>query len=62
MMRWNEMREKARAAGIDWPMPDSIQDAFDHFVKVAKKKNLTRLSEQGKGYDALEEALKRAGK
>ena len=62
MMRWDEMREKARAAGADWPMPDSIKDAFDHFMKVAKKKNITRLNEWNVGYGALEDALKRAKK
>ncbi|GAG61806.1 unnamed protein product, partial [marine sediment metagenome] len=62
MMRWDEMREKARAAGADWPIADSIKTAFAHFVKVAKKKNITRLNEWSQGYGALEEALKRAKK
>ena len=62
MMRWNEMRDKAKAAGADWPMPDSIQDAFDQFIKVAKKKNITRLNEWQKGFGALEEAVKNARK
>jgi len=60
MMRWDEMREKAEAAGADWPMPDSIQDAFDHFMKVARKKNITRLDEWNPGYGALEKAVERA--
>ena len=62
MMRWDEMREEALAAGADWPMPDSIKDAYDHFVKIAKKKNITRLNEWNAGYGVLEEALKRAKK
>ena len=62
MMRWDEMRDKARAANADWPMPESIQDAYDDFVKVAKKKNITRLSEWQTGYGALDEALRRAKK
>jgi len=60
MMRWDEMREMAQKAGADWPMPDSIRDAFKHFMKVAKKKNITRLDEWNPGYGALEKALKRA--
>ncbi|MFQ6035359.1 MAG: DUF4838 domain-containing protein [Sedimentisphaerales bacterium] len=60
MMRWDEMREKAEAIGADWPMPNSIQDAFDHFMKIAKKKNITRLNEWNPGYGALEKALERA--
>jgi hypothetical protein len=62
MIRWTEMREKATASGTDWPMPNSIQDAYDRFVQTAKKKNITRLNEWQDGYVALEEALKRAKK
>jgi hypothetical protein len=68
-MRWDEMREKAEAKGVDWPppatsggrpMPESIETAYQQFVKVAKKKNITRLNERGEGYGALEEAVRRA--
>jgi len=62
MMRWDEMREKARAAGAKWPMPDSIKTAYEQFLEVAKKKNITRLNERSRGYGVLEEALKRAKK
>ena len=62
MMRWDEMRKKAEESGADWPMPESIQDAFEDFMKIAKKKNVTRLNEWNEGYGALEEALKRAKK
>jgi len=62
MIRWTEMREKAKTAGADWPMPDSIQQTYDRFVQIAKKKNVTRLNEGQDGYVALDEALKRAAK
>ena len=62
MMRWDEMRETAQKAGADWPMPDSIQDAFEHFMRVAREKNITRLDEWNEGYGALEKALERAKK
>ena len=62
MTRWDEMREQAEAAGADWPMPESIKDAFEHFMKVARKKNITRLDEWNPGYGALEKALERATK
>jgi hypothetical protein len=62
MMRWNQMREKAQAADADWPMPDSIQEAFEQFKKVAKKKNITRLNEWQSGYGVLEKAVERASK
>jgi len=62
MMRWNQMRDKAKAANADWPIPESIRDAYEHFVDIAQKKNITRLNEWQQGYGALEEALKRAEK
>jgi hypothetical protein len=60
MMRWDEMRDAAKAANADWPMPESIQETYDHFVEIAKKKNITRLNEGQEGYGPLDEALKRA--
>ncbi len=62
MMRWDEMREKAEASGAAWPMPDSIQETFEQFMEIAKKKNITRLNEWNEGFGALEEALERAKK
>lgn len=62
MMRWNEMCEKAAAAGAAWPMPESIQDTFARFLEVAKKKNITRLNEWQAGFGALEKALERSPK
>jgi len=62
MMRWDELREKARAASADWPMPDSIKTTYEQFLEVAKKKNITRLNEWQKGYGALEKALERTKK
>jgi hypothetical protein len=61
IMRWDEMREKV-AAGVDWPMPESIETAYSQFMKVAKKKNITRLDPWHKGFAALEEAVKQAKK
>jgi len=62
MMRWDEMRQNAVTAGVDWPMPDLIQDAYDNFMQIAKKKNITRLDEWNEGYGALKKALERAKK
>ena len=62
MMRWDELREKARAAGTIWPMPNSIKDTYDHFIKVANEKNITSLNESSRGYGVLEEALERTKK
>ena len=60
--RWDKMREKAEESGADWPMPETIQGAFEGFMKIARKKNVTRLNEWNVGFGALEEALKRAKK
>jgi len=62
MMRWDEMRKKARAAGADWPMPDSIKTTYEQFLEVAKKKNITRLSEWSQDFGVLEKAVERAKK
>ena len=62
MTRWDEMRQKAEEIGADWPMPQTIQGAFEKFMKIARKKNVTRLNEWNEGFGALEEALKRAKK
>jgi len=60
MTRWNEMRDAAQKAGADWPLPASIQTVYDRFMTVAKEKNITRISEWKTGFDALDDALKRA--
>jgi hypothetical protein len=60
MMRWDEMRQKAEQTGADWPMPRTIRDTFQKFMKVAEKKNITRLNEWNEGFAALEQAIERA--
>ncbi|MBW7991680.1 MAG: DUF4838 domain-containing protein [Planctomycetes bacterium] len=60
MTRWDEMRQKAEEIGADWPMQETIQGTFEEFMKIAKKKNVTRLNEWNEGFGALEEALERA--
>jgi hypothetical protein len=62
MMRWDEMRDKAKATGVDWPMPETIKETYEQFLEVAKRKNVTRLNEWSQGYGVLDEALKRAKK
>ena len=62
MTRWDEMRKKSEEIGADWPMPETIQGAFEEFMKIAKKKNVTRLNEWNEGFGALEESLERAKK
>jgi hypothetical protein len=60
LMRWRELRAAAQAANAEWPMPPSVQDAYDQFMTIAKKKNVTRLNEGTSGFGPLEKALERA--
>jgi hypothetical protein len=60
MMRWNDMRDSAKAPSAVWPMPPSAKDTYDQFLTIAKKKNVTRLSEGQQGFGVLERALERA--
>ena len=57
MKRWEELRQRARSTGAEWPMGESIKNVFDHFMEVAQKANITRLRENHKGFDELEEAV-----
>ena len=43
-------------------MSESIEAIYERFVEVAKKKNITRLSEWRQGYGILDDAIKRAKK
>jgi hypothetical protein len=60
MMRWKDMQEAARTAGADWPLAPSIQETYDRFLTIARKKNVTRLNEWQEGFDALLKAIERA--
>ena len=55
LMRWNDMREAAKAAGADWPLPPSAKEAYDQFLTIAKKKNVTQLNEGQQGFGELGE-------
>jgi hypothetical protein len=60
MMRWEEMRKIAAGTSADWPMPESIQDTYDQFLTIARKKNVTRLNEWQEGFGTLLKAIERA--
>jgi len=60
LMRWNEMRDAAKAANADWPIPQLAKDTYDQFLTIAKKKNVTRLNEWQPGFVALDKALEQA--
>ncbi|MCD6339733.1 MAG: DUF4838 domain-containing protein [Verrucomicrobia bacterium] len=60
MMLWNPMQKKAADTNSDWPMPDSIDDAYQQWTAIAKKKNISRLNEWQPGYGNLDKAVKKA--
>ncbi|MBN1362417.1 MAG: DUF4838 domain-containing protein [Sedimentisphaerales bacterium] len=60
MIRWGEMREAAEASGAAWPMPASIEETYERFMEIARKKNITRLDERNEGFGALDKALERS--
>lgn len=61
MVRWKDLREAAQTANAQWPLSSSIKDVYDQFRAIAKKKNVTGLSEGQQNFSALDKALERAG-
>jgi hypothetical protein len=57
LMRWNDLREAAKAAAVDWPLPPSAKETYNQFLAIAKKKNVTQLSEGRQGFGELERAI-----
>jgi len=60
MMCWKPMQAEAKNKGAEWPMPKSIDEAYEQFLAIAKKKNITRLNEWNEGFGNLEKALAKA--
>ncbi len=60
MMCWKPMQAEAKSNGAQWPMPDSIDVAYEQFITIAKKKNITRVDEWNEGFGNLEKALAKA--
>ena len=58
LLRWSEMRGKAKAAKVAWPMLEHPQAALEHFKKIAQAKGVTRLSEWRAGFGPLEAATR----
>jgi hypothetical protein len=62
ILRWDQMSKHAATISARWPLTGPIQETYDRFIQIAKKKNITRLNEGQEGYGPLDEALKRAKK
>ena len=56
LTRWGEMRDAAKKAGAEWPMPNSIDEAHDRFMEIARKKKITRLNEWRPGFEVIDKA------
>ena len=54
------MPKQAKSAGIQWPLSDSIDEVYNNFVEITRKKNITRLNEWNESYGNLEKALKKS--
>ncbi|MFH1422763.1 MAG: DUF4838 domain-containing protein [Planctomycetota bacterium] len=62
MLRWDEMREKAEKSNIPWCMTETIEETYEQFMEIAKKKKIGRLNEWSVGFDLLKEVIKRTKK
>jgi len=62
MMRWKEMRTRAKALKAPWPMAESIDEAYKRFAAVAEAAKIARLNEWQKGFGPLKQAVARAKK
>jgi hypothetical protein len=59
MLRWNEMAQQAATVNARWPIAGSLQQTYDRFMEIAKKKNVTRLNESQPGFPTLDDAVHR---
>ncbi|MFM1942343.1 MAG: hypothetical protein RI897_1325 [Verrucomicrobiota bacterium] len=60
MMCWLPWRKEATENNLPWPMPNTIQQAHDDFLSVAKQNHVTRLDEWNEGFGNLNKALETA--
>ena len=57
MMRWEEFRRHAKSTGAQWPMWESVDEAFTEFKRIAKHGNIMRIKENFFGFRKLEDAI-----
>ena len=60
MRQWRKFHNDAQKSSTTWPMHESIENAYEDFMEVAKKNNVTRLNEWNNGFGLLDEAVKNA--
>ena len=52
MLRWDEFRAEADAAGVPWPLPRDIEQVSDAFKDVARQAGITHLAEGLTDFDS----------
>jgi hypothetical protein len=57
LVRWDALRQEARASATPWPVEDHPRAVYDRFMKTAKAENVTMVAE-GRGLDWLESVVK----
>lgn len=60
MMCWSPWRKEAAESNQPWPMPNTIQQAYDEFIAIAKRNHITRLDEWNDGFGNLNKAIEAA--
>lgn len=58
--RWNELRQQAHVEGIEWPLPESIDEVFEALRNVAVANRITHLTEPKTGFEALAAIVEKA--
>ncbi len=59
ILRWNELKKAANAAQASWPMPPTVEAAYNLFSDIAKRKNITEVREGLPGFEILQDAVKK---
>jgi hypothetical protein len=57
MMKWKQMKKEANSSETVWPWPESIEEFYNEFKKIAVANKITRLNEWKEGFGALENAV-----
>ena len=58
MVRWEPLREEATAAGVAWPVDDSIRAVYEQFMAIARAEQVTMVAE-GRPLDWLKSVIEK---
>ena len=57
LQRWDEIKKWSAGNGVDWPMEEEKQDAYDVFERIYDENGVTHLVEWQEGIDWFKEAV-----